>query len=188
MRVNPGEWDALARERQDHLIDRKRLVESTTDANAQPVGRLIKGHDWKLQVVMFREQRQEEFSEMRRREMAIRTKRLDWPKKMSEQMRAAWAAGKFANRKQAYLKKTTARVARARRLRSDGWTYQQIGDAIGITSYTAMRWLGWTRPAKGESKRSFPVTFQGVAYPSLREAERQTGVPRHTIKRKASAG
>lgn len=188
MRVNPGEWDALARERQDHLIDRKRLVESTTDANAEPVGRLVKGNDWQLQVLILREQREEEFSEMRRREMATRVQRPDWAPKMAAQMKAAWAAGKFSNRKQAYLKQTPARVTRARRLRSNGWTYQEIGDAIGITAYTAMRWLGWTRPAKGESKRSFPVTFQGVTYPSLREAERQTGVARHTIKRKTSAG
>lgn len=194
MRLNTNEWDSLSMERQDHLVDRKRKTEAGTDANAEPVGRLIRGGarqqgewepDWKLKLLMLRERREEQESDRRRAALA-RDPNLS--EKRSEIMRQAWQAGKFQTRKQAYLKKTPARVERARRLRNQGWTYQEIGEAIGITCYTAMRWLGWTRPAKGESKRCHPVTFQGVSYPSLREAERQTGVPRHTIQRKTSAG
>lgn len=194
MRLNTNEWDSLSTERQDHLVDRKRVVESLTDAGAVPVGRLVRSEartlgewepEWKLKLIMLRERRQEAESDSRRAALA-RDPNLG--AKRSAIMRRAWEAGKFQQRKQAYLKKTSARVDRARRLRAHGWTYQEIGNAIGITAYTAMRWLGWTRPAKGESKRSHPVAFQGVHYPSLREAERQTGVPRHTIQRKTSAG
>lgn len=193
MRVNPDEWDAFARERQDHLLDRKRMAAAATDANAQPVGRLVRGEyreqrgwapDWKLQQLMLKEARQEEFSDMRRREMAVRVQRLDWAGKMSAQMKQAWAAGKFATRKQAYLKRTDARVARAQRLRGQGWTYQQIGDAIGITVYTAMKWLGWTR--KPEPTNRHPVTFEGVTYPSIREAARVTGRTREIIRKRAT--
>ena len=190
MRLNPDDWDSLSRERPDHLVDRKRLAESTTDAHAAPVGRLVRGEsrsqewepDWKLKLVMLREQREEAVSESKREAYnrpEIRAQR-------SALLKQAWEAGKFATRKQAYLKKTDALVRRAQRLRAQGWTYDKIGEAIGITAYTAMRWLGWTRPPKGESKRSHPVTVGGVEYPSERQASRETGIPRHRIRSRLS--
>lgn len=191
MRLNPDEWDSLSRERQDQLVDRKRLVESITDASAVPVGRLVKSEfgspgewepDWKLKILMLKEERQEEDSGRRR----IANNRPEVRAARSAAAKNAWAEGKWANRKVGYSKHTAARVERAKRLRSEGWTYQQIGDAIGVTAYTAAKWLGWTR--KTEPTNRYPVTFKGVTYPSLREAARQTGYSRATIKQRASAG
>src|SRR3990167_3795021 len=123
MRLNTDEWDSLSRERQDHLLDRKRAAEASIDPEAAPVGILVRGafkaqgtDDWKLKLAMLREAREEEDSERRRiayNRPEIRAARSDAAKK-------AWADGKWATRKQAYCKRTDARVARARRLRSDG--------------------------------------------------------------------
>lgn len=190
MRVNPDEWDAFSRERQDHLLDRKRVAAGATDANAQPVGILVRGDaqeqggwtpDWKLQVLMLREAREEEDSERRR----VAHSRPEVRAAHSIAAKKAWAAGAWATRKQGYAKRTDARVARAQRLREQGWSYQQIGDAIGITPYTAAKWLGWTR--KPEPTNRHPVTFEGVTYPSIREAARATGYARETIRRRGTA-
>ena len=173
MRLNPEDWDALSRERADHLIDRKRVAETA-------IGERVGWEpDWKLKLLMLKERRQQEATDARQKALA---RDPEYREKRAAIMRSAWSAGKFAGRKQAYLKKTTPRVERAKRLRAQGWTYQEIGEAIGITAYTAMRWLGWTRPPKGESKRSHPVTLNGVVYASEREASRETGVPRHRIR------
>ncbi len=178
--VNAGEWDSLQPTRPDGLLEIKRTAEKA-------IGERVGWEpDWKLRIIMLREQRQEEFSDMRSREMRQRVQRPDWGPKMSEGMKSAWAAGKFANRKQGYAKRTPERVARAKSLRNQGWTYSQIGEAIGVTAYTAAKWLGWKRPEKPTNRH--PVTFDGVTYPSLREAARQTGYSRDSIRRRAGAG
>jgi len=174
MRVNNlARWDALDTNRPDHLLETKRRAEAE-------IGERVGWEpDWKLQLIMLREKREEEAADSRRAALA---RDPDYGAKRSAVMRANWQAGKFANRKQAYLKKTPERVERARRLRDQGWGYAEIGAAIGITAYTAMRWLGWIR--KEQPTNRYPVTYEGITYPSLREAERQTGVARHRLKKR----
>lgn len=175
--LNPG-WDALDPNRPDKLLEVKRTAE-------QAIGERVGWEpDWKLQQIMLREKREEEFSDMRSREMQQRIQRPDWSPKISAWMKKAWEDGKFSQRKQGYAKRTPERLARAQRLRAEGLTYDEIGKAIGVTAYTAMKWLGWTRKAKATNR--FPVTFEGVTYPSLRAAERATGVHREAIKRRAT--
>ncbi len=175
--MNAGEWDALQPNRPDGLLDIKRTAEKA-------IGERVGWEpDWKLKLIMLREQRQEEDSERKR----LAFNRPEIREQRSQLLKKAWEDGKFAKRKQAYAKRTDERLRRARRLREQGWTYAQIAEAIGITSYTAMRWLGWQRGA-GKTRAPQPVVFEGVHYRSLSEAERATGISRHTIKNRTAGG
>lgn len=171
--INDIEWQALNTPRQDTLVDHKRALEK---ADSERIGY---DPDWKLKLVMLREQREDEANAGKAAYAASPEGRAQ----RSELLRKAWAAGKFSGRKQAYLKKTWKAVERAKRLRADGLTLQQVGDALGVTPYTVMRWLGWERSAEPTNRKK--VIVDGVEYPSLREAERATGVSRWMLSKRA---
>ena len=173
-------WDAFSANRPDGLLEAKRKAE-------QAIGERIGWEpDWKLQQLMLKEQRQEEFSEVRSREMQQRIQRPDWSPKVSAWMKKAWAEGKFSKRVQGCKHRTPEKVARAKRLKADGWTHAQIAREMGISLYTVAQWLGWKRGA-GTKRRAQPIVFEGVQYPSLSAAEKATGYSRHTIKLRTTA-
>lgn len=183
-------WDLLDTERPDALVDRKRRAEASVDAAAHRVGRLMRGEarelgdpDWKLRLVMLREKREDEAYERRSRALSTLENRA----KRSAVTKRNWAEGKYASRQQWCRHRSPERVARAKRLKSEGWTIAEIAKQLGCSAYTIAQWLGWKRGA-ASTKAPRPVVFQGVQYRSLSAAERDTGVSRHTIKRRTAAG
>lgn len=192
MRVNPDNWDALSRERQDYLLDRKRILEASPDAGAVPVGRLVRGDaksfgewepDWKLKLVMLREQREQA-------EYDRRSKLLSTPEnraKRSAVTRRNWERGIYDNRNQWCRHRTPEKIRRARRLKGEGWTIKEIAHQLGCSGYAVAQWLGWKRGVS-RVRAPQPVVFQGVHYRSLAAAERDTGVARHTIKKRTASG
>jgi hypothetical protein len=160
------EWDALDHQRPDALVESKRTLELL---DSQRVGA---DPGWKLRVAMLREAREEHNSEVARK----RAEDPEYRRAVSEGLKSAWARGAFAQRKQAYRKRTDHKVRVAKQLKADGLTYAQIGEALDVTPYTVARWLGWERT--GIDGRRMPITVDGVTYESLRSAERNTGVSR----------
>jgi hypothetical protein len=166
------EWDALDHQRPDALVDSKRNLEAL---DQQRVGW---EPDWKLRLVMLREQREEEEHERR-----VAYSNQPWVReKRSAVMKSAWARGAFAERKRGYAKRTDAKVAIANAMKSNGHTYAEIASALDVTPYTVGKWLGWER--KPEATNRKPITIEGVTYPSQRAAERATGIPRFKMARK----
>lgn len=175
-KTNDLDWDGQHGERADVLLGSKRaLVELDS-------GRIGHDDDWRLRVAVLREAREEAESERGRKAAATRLKKPGELARMSEQMRKAWQAGKFERRRQGYAKRTDKLVKRAKQLRADGQTYEQIGAALEVTAYTAAKWLGWER--KQEPTNRKPVTINSITYPSLHEAERQTGISRWRLTKK----
>jgi hypothetical protein len=165
------EWDTLDNQRPDALVESKRALEHL---DSQRVGW---EPDWKLRVAMLREAREEHNSEIARK----RAEDPEYRRAVSEGLKSAWARGAFAERKQAYRKRTDRKVRVAKELKSDGLTYAQIAAALDVTPYTVGKWLGWER--KGYDGRGKPITIEGVTYESLRAAERATGIPRHRLQK-----
>jgi hypothetical protein len=164
------EWDSCRPERADSLFDAKRALENF---DAQRVGW---EPDWKLRLVMLREQREQEVCD-RRSEMANRP---EIRALRSRAMKVAWEAGRFSSRADRTCpKRTPERVQCARQMRAAGHTYAEIAQRLAVTQYTVMKWLGWTRPAEPTNRTR--VEVNGVEYPSLREAERRTGMSRWVL-------
>jgi len=172
------EWDALHLQRPDALVQSKRQLEAL---DAQRVGW---EPDWKLRVVMLREAREQAQSDAaRERELRKMAADPDYRGKKSRYMKAAWQRGAFADRVVGCSKRTDERVALARRLREQDLTYVQIGEALGVSAYTAAKWLGWKRSER--PKNRCPVVLHGVQYESQRACARETGLNRWYIQRNA---
>lgn len=169
-KVNDLDWDGQKGERADMLLESKRTLVAL---DSERIGH---DDDWRLRVAMLREAREEAESERGRKAAATRLKKPGESERLSGLMRKAWEAGKFERRRQGYAKRTEKLVKRARELRADGQTYEQIGNALGVTAFTAAKWLGWVRKPEPTNRR--PVAINGITYPSLHEAERQTGISR----------
>jgi hypothetical protein len=169
------EWDALESERQDGLLDAKRGLEALDRQRAgwEP--------DWQLRVAMMREAREEAFGEACRRAQLERASRPGESEARAERMRSAWARGAFAGRRKRCPKMTPDAVRKARRLREQGRTLAEVGQMVGVAPYTVAKWLGWQRKAEPTNRR--PIVVGGIAYPSLREAERATGISRWRLSR-----
>jgi hypothetical protein len=174
-KVNDLDWDGQKGERADVLLDSKRTLVAL---DSERIGH---DDDWRLRVAMLREEREERESERARKAAATRLAKPGELALRSELMRRAWQAGKFEKRRQGYAKRTEKLVKRARELRADGQTYEQIGNALEVTAYTAAKWLGWERKPEPTNRR--PAIVDGVRYASIREAERQTGISRWVIAR-----
>lgn len=178
MRAHDVEWDSLATERPDALVQSKQQLEAL---DAERVGW---EPDWKLRVAMLREAREQARSDVAsERERQKMLADPDYGLKQSLKMKAAWERGAFATRVVGCSKRTDERVAWARKLRDEGHTYMAIAQALGVTGYTAMKWLGWKRKERPTNR--CPVVLHGVQYESQRAAARATGFDRGYVRRNA---
>ena len=175
-RVSDVDWDSLDPVRQDAALDASRSIQR---AESERVGAC---QDWRLRVAQIREAREERESERARKAAKTRLAQPGDRERRSEWMRKAWSEGKFSNRKAGCSKRTEWRVAKARSMRESGMTYSAVGEKLGVSVYTAMRWCGWSRKPVATNRK--PVTIDGVEYPSRRSASRATGLDRDTIKRR----
>lgn len=176
MRAHDVEWDALEGQRPDALLARRQELD---ELERQRVGW---EPDWKLRVVMLREEREQRASDVAsERERQKMLANPDYRDRLVRLTRANWANGAYANRPVRYAKRTDKRVATAREMRAEGYTLAQIGVALDVTASTVNKWLGWQR--KPEPTNRCPVVLDGVTYESQRAAARATGRDRGYIRR-----
>lgn len=136
--------------------------------------------DWKAKIIAIRQRREALEAADSARKLAVGA-RPEIRAARAAAMRKAWADGKFSERVAGNARRTPALVACAKRMRDGGLTYRQIATALGISVYSAWHWCG--APRNPEATNRCPITIGGITYPSLREAERATGVSRWRLRK-----